>query len=133
MRGGYRNRNGRRGNDPRGANQQRQAAASRDGTPNAQQNRRGGKAGSNIIKSSDGTQNGPAVQTQLSPPDEHIPIAGFNSDAVDAMLKQGFEAKAPLYKPEVKPQPTKPDNPWGAKRESSAACLSILSWNIIGD
>ena len=117
MGGGYRNRSGRRGNDPRGANQQRQAAASRDGTPNAQQSRRGGKAGSNINKSNESAQNGPTAQTQLPPADEHVPIAGFNSDAVDAMLKQGFEAKAPLYKLEAKQQPAKPDNPWGTKRE----------------
>ena len=125
MGGGYRNRNGRRGNDSRGANQQRQAAGSRDGTPNTQQNRRGGKVGSNINKSNDSAQNGSAPQTQLLPPDEHIPIEGFNSDAVDAMLKQGFEAKALLYKPEPKPQSAKQDNPWGTKRESAPHTLRL--------
>ncbi len=115
-----RNRNGRRGNDARGANHpQRQPATSRDGTPNPQQqNRRGGKAGSGLNKSasSDHTQNGPSTQAALAPPDDHGPIAGFNSDAVEAMLKQGYEAKAPFYKLDAKAQP-RPESPWGVKRE----------------
>lgn len=116
-----RNRTGRRGNDPRGASanqQQRQSAGSRDGIPIAQQqSRRGGKLGSTMNKSiSDNTQNGPLAQPSVPPPDDHVPIAGFNSDAVAAMLKQGYDAKASLYKPDAKVQ-TKPESPWGAKRE----------------
>jgi len=31
------------------------------------------------------------------------------------MLKQGYEAKAPLYKPETKSQTAAPQSPWGVK------------------
>ncbi|KIW22997.1 hypothetical protein, variant [Cladophialophora immunda] len=118
------NRPGRRGNDPRGANsnQQRQStsasAASRDGSSHTYQSRRGGKAGSNLSKSSDNIQNGPTTTpTTLPPQDDHVPLAGFNSDVVEAMLKQGYEARAPLYKPDTKSQAATPQSPWGVKRE----------------
>ncbi|EXJ73999.1 uncharacterized protein A1O5_02293 [Cladophialophora psammophila CBS 110553] len=119
-----RNRPGRRGIDPRGAhsNQHRQStsasAASRDGSSNTHQNRRGGRGGSNLSRSSDNLQNGPlTTPNTVSPQDDHVPIAGFNSDVVEAMLKQGYEAKAPLYKSDIKSQTTTPQSPWGVKRE----------------
>lgn len=112
-------RNGRRGNDSKGANQHRSTTGSRDGTPSASQSRRGGKVAPNVNRSTDiAAQNGPATQATLPPQDEHAPLAGFNADAVDAALKQGFESKAPLFKPEAKPQITKPEGPWGMKGES---------------
>ncbi|KIX01664.1 uncharacterized protein Z518_09390 [Rhinocladiella mackenziei CBS 650.93] len=118
---GHRTRNGRRGNDPRGANQQRQSAGSRDAAFNAPQGRRGGKASSNISKSTDNIQNGPATQTSLPLADDHGPMPGFNSDAVEAMLKQGYEAKAPLYKPDAKSQGAKSESPWGMKPGAMAS------------
>ncbi|OAP63701.1 hypothetical protein AYL99_02928 [Fonsecaea erecta] len=127
-----RNRPGRRGNDPRGANshQQRQStsasAASRDGSSNTYQSRRGGKAGSNLSRSSDNIQNGPTTTpTTPAPSDDHVPIAGFNADVVEAMLKQGYEAKAPLHKLDNKPQATNPQSPWGVKCEYSPAHQTI--------
>src|SRR6202000_1453215 len=99
-----RTRAGRRGNDSRGANsnQHRQStsasAGARDGT-NSNQNRRGGKGAANLSKSTDNIHNGPpTTSTTLPPPDDHVPIAGFNSDAVEAVLKKGYETKATLYK-----------------------------------
>ncbi|ETI26204.1 hypothetical protein G647_02981 [Cladophialophora carrionii CBS 160.54] len=121
-----RNRAGRRGNDSRGANSNlhRQStsasAVSRDGT-NANQNRRGGKGPSNLSKSTDNVRNGPnAPATSLPPPDDHIPMAGFNAGAVEAMLKQGYEPKTSLYKPDAKSQAPSPSSPWGAKPGSMA-------------
>lgn len=112
-------RNGRRGHDSKSANQNRSTAGSRDGTPGAGQSKRGGKTAPGVNRSADsGAQNGPATQSALPSQDEHVPLAGFNPDAVDAALKQGFESKAPLFKPEAKPQTTKPESPWGVKGES---------------
>jgi len=119
-------RNGRRGNDSKGANQNRSTAGSRDGTPGAGQSKRGGKTGPGINRSADtGTQNGPATQLALASQDEHVSPAGFNPDAVDAALKQGFESKAPLFKPEPKPQTTKPESPWGVKGESISHIILV--------
>jgi len=42
-------------------------------------------------------------------------MAGFNRGAVEVMLKQGYDSKAPLYKPEAKSQITKAESPWGVK------------------
>ena len=53
----------------------------------------------------------------ISPPNDHVRTTGYNSDAVEALLKQGYEARAPLYRPEVKSQGTKAESPWGVKRE----------------
>jgi hypothetical protein len=109
-------RNGRRGNDSKGANQHRSTAGSRDGTPGASQSRRGGKSAPNVNRSTDtAAPNGPATQATLPSQDEHVPLAGFNPDAADAVLKQGFDSKAPLFKPEAKPQTTKPEGPWAIK------------------
>ncbi|KEF63762.1 uncharacterized protein A1O9_01740 [Exophiala aquamarina CBS 119918] len=109
-------RNGRRGNDSKSANPNRSTAGSRDGTPGAGQSKRGGKTGPGVNRSADtGAQNGPATLSALPSSDEHVPLAGFNPDAVDAALKQGFESKAPLFKPEAKPQTTKTESPWGVK------------------
>ncbi|KAK4938615.1 hypothetical protein LTR10_020966 [Elasticomyces elasticus] len=112
---GEENRNGRRGNDSKGASQQRQPGGLRDGTPNSNQSKRGGKSSSNVNRSADNTSNGPSSQTSVPPPDDHVPIAGFNAEAVEAMLKQGYATKAPLYKQDSKPQTAKSDGPWGAK------------------
>ncbi|EXJ88433.1 hypothetical protein A1O1_05363 [Capronia coronata CBS 617.96] len=111
---GHRNRNGRRGNDPRGTNPQRQSTGPRAGTPNASQARRGAKAGSNMNRSIDSVHNGSARQA-TPPPEQHVAMAGFNSDAVEAVLRQGLDTKAPVYKPETTPQTTKPESPWGLK------------------
>ncbi|KAJ9615567.1 hypothetical protein H2200_001642 [Cladophialophora chaetospira] len=124
-------RSGRRGNDTRGvnsnsaSNQQRQStsasAASRDGS-NPSQNKRAGKGTSNLTKSTDNVQNGSTPTTpSLPPPDDHVSIAGFNAAAVDATLKKGYDAKAPLYKAEAKPQPPVAQSPWGAKPGAMAS------------
>lgn len=116
-------RNGRRGNDSKGANQHRSAtstASSRDGTPGANQSRRGGKTASGLNRSTEtAAQNGPASPASPAIQDEHIPHAGFNAGAVDAALKQGFDSRAPVFKPEAKPQPTKSESPWGLKGQST--------------
>jgi hypothetical protein len=46
-------------------------------------------------------------------------MAGFNADAVKEILKNGFDGKATLYKPDTKAQTVtqNPQGPWGAKRE----------------
>ncbi|EXJ78217.1 hypothetical protein A1O3_09378 [Capronia epimyces CBS 606.96] len=62
----------------------------------------------------DSVHNGPASQN-TPPPEQHVATAGFNSDAVEAILQQGYDAKAPLYKPETKTQTAKPESPWGLK------------------
>ncbi|KIW17094.1 hypothetical protein PV08_04285 [Exophiala spinifera] len=114
----FRNRGGRRGPESRGPNQQqRPSGGSRDGTPGATQGRRGGRGGgSTLNRSSDGMQNGSSSHTAASTPsDDHVPMTGYNSGAVEAMLKQGYDARAPLYKPEAKTPATKPESPWGAK------------------
>jgi hypothetical protein len=68
-------------------------------------------------RNTDAAQNGSSTPTVI-PPNDHVPMVGYNSDAVEAMLKQGYEARAPLYRPEVKSQgTTKAESPWGAKRE----------------
>lgn len=54
-------------------------------------------------------------------------MAGFNSDAVAAMLKQGFEAKAPVYKPEAKTQ-TKAESAWGAKGKQSSIFPDVIKF-----
>jgi len=61
----------------------------------------------------DNLQNGPTMQSVLSPSDGYVPAAGL--EAVEAMLKQGCDAKAVPYKPETKPQTAKADTPWGVK------------------
>lgn len=114
-------RNGRRGNDS-SANQHRSTtstASSRDATPGATQSRRGGKSTQGLNRSTD-----TASPASLPGQDEHVPHVGFNAAAVDAVLKQGFDAKAPLFKPESKPQPTKSESPWGLKGKS---LLSVCS------
>lgn len=127
-----RNRAGRRGNDPRGtnSNQHRQStsasAGSRDSTANTNHNRRGGKSGSNLSKSTDNIQNGPAATlTSLPPQDDHVSLAGFNAAGIEAALKQGFDPKAPLYRPDTKSQPTTPQSPWGVKREFKTHILEL--------
>ncbi|EXJ56778.1 hypothetical protein A1O7_07122 [Cladophialophora yegresii CBS 114405] len=134
-----RNRAGRRGTDSRGANSNphRQStsasAVSRDGA-NATQNRRGGRGSSNLSKSTDNVQNGPtAPAASLPPPDDHVPMAGFNAGAVEALLKQGYEPKTSLYKPEAKSQTPSPSSPWGAKREYTGyppamMANAVVSW-----
>ncbi|KAK5045151.1 hypothetical protein LTR84_009484 [Exophiala bonariae] len=116
-------RNGRRGNDSKGANQHRSTTSttsSRDGTPGATQNRRGGKPPQGLNRSTETVvQNGPASPASLPGQDEHVSHVGFNPAAVDTVLKQGYDAKAPVFKPESKTQPTKSESPWGPKRESS--------------
>jgi hypothetical protein len=114
-----RNRAGRRGN----SNQQRQStsasAASRDGTNTS---RRGGKAGSSLNKSSDVSSNvSKSTATAPPPQDDYVPMIGFNADAVKEILKNGFDGKATLYKPDTKAQTVtqNPQSPWGAKREST--------------
>lgn len=116
-------RNGRRANESKGGNSQRQAGGSRDGTPGASQTRRGGKSAATVNRSTDNSQNGPAIQNSSTAQEEHA-SAGFNSEAVEAALKQGFEAKATLYKPEAKPQNARSESPWGVKRESLKIALS---------
>ncbi len=111
----HRVRNGRRGNESRGASQPRLSAPSRDGSSSMSQGRRGGKAASSVNRSMDNSQNGPPMQSVLPPPDGYIPAPGL--DAVEAMLKRGCDAKAVPYKPETKPQNTKSDTPWGVKRK----------------
>ncbi|KAL2444554.1 hypothetical protein ABEF95_017051 [Exophiala dermatitidis] len=135
MPGNRRTRNGRRGNDSKNASQQRQSAGSRDGTPHAnssQQSRKGAgaKSGSNasLSRSTDNNgQNGSAAAGQPtgnivpSSEEQYTPTAGFNYDAVDAALKQGYDLRAPLYKPEPNvAQTTKPETPWGLKPGSMA-------------
>merc|ERR1711939_880391 len=115
------NRGGRKGPDPRGANQQRQSGGSRDGTPGPSQSRRGGKAGSSMHRNTDAAQNGSSSQSMISPPNDHVRTTGYNSDAVEALLKQGYEARAPLYRPEVKSQGTKAESPWGVKPGAMAS------------
>lgn len=116
-------RNGRRGNDSKGASQHRSATSttsSRDATPGANQSRRGGKNAPGLNRSTEtAAQNGPASPASPAIQDEHIAHAGFNAGAVDAALKQGFDSRAPVFKPETKPQPTKSESPWGLKGESS--------------
>jgi hypothetical protein len=69
-------------------------------------------------RNTDAAQNGSSTLTMISPPNDHAPMTGYNSEAVEAMLKQGYEARAPLYRPEVKSQgTTKAESPWGVKRE----------------
>ncbi|KAL2444530.1 hypothetical protein ABEF95_016998 [Exophiala dermatitidis] len=140
MPGKRRTRNGRRGNDPKNASQQRQSAGSRDGnsTPHAntgssQQSRKGAGAGAksgsnNVSRSTDNNgQNGSTAQGQTtttslpSSEEQYTPTAGFNYDAVDAALKQGYDLRAPLYKPEPNvAQPARPETPWGLKPGSMA-------------
>ncbi|KAK7900718.1 hypothetical protein LTR67_003002 [Exophiala xenobiotica] len=116
-----RNRGGRKGPEPRGANQQRQSGGSRDVTLGPSQSRKGGKAGSSMNRNTDAAQNGSSTLTMI-PPNDHVPMAGYNSDAVEAMLKQGYEARAPLYRPEVKSQgTTKAESPWGTKPGAMAS------------
>jgi len=120
---------GRRGKDSRGSNQnsnnQRQstsAAASRDGSHSVTQNKKVGKQGSNLSKSTDNVQNGPtSPATSVPPPDDHAPTAGYNSGAVEAMLKQGYDGKATLYKPDAKAQTSNPQSPWGVKPGAMAS------------
>ncbi|KAJ9647711.1 hypothetical protein H2204_000341 [Knufia peltigerae] len=113
----FRNRGGGRrgGLDPRGANQQRQSGGSRDGTPGASQGRRGGRGGSSVNRSAGSMQNGSVSHTASTPTDDHNPMNGYNSGAVEATLRQGYDAKALLYKPDAKAPATKPESPWGAK------------------
>lgn len=110
-------RNGRRGPESRAANQQRHSAGPRDGSSSTSQSRRGGRGGLNANRSTDNFQNGPKSQSPLPPPDDHVPMPGFNREAVEAMLRQGYDMRAPLYKPETKSQTGKPESPWGVKRE----------------
>lgn len=121
-------RNGRRGNDSKGAGQHRSTtstASSRDGTPGAPQSRRGGKLPHSLSRPTDtAAQNGPASPASLPGQDEHVFHVSFNLAAVDAVLKQGFDGKAPVFKPESKPQPTKSESPWGPKGESSPLSFS---------
>merc|ERR1711939_1263270 len=95
------NRGGRKGPEPRGANQQRQSGGSRDGTPGPSQSRRGGKAGSSMNRNTDATQNGSSCQTMISPPNDHVPMTGYSS--------------------EVKSQSTKTESPWGVKPGAMAS------------
>lgn len=117
-----RTRNGRRGNDSKGALQQRQHGGPKDGTPNATQSRRGGKSSSALNKSAENASNGSSGHTSVAPPDDYVPMPGFNAEAVEAMLKQGYAAKAPMYRPETKPTTARSDAPWGAKREHTLHC-----------
>ncbi|OAL25207.1 hypothetical protein AYO22_05084 [Fonsecaea multimorphosa] len=75
-----------------------------------------------MSRSSDNIQNGPTTTpTTLPPPDDHVPIAGFNADVVEATLKRGYEVKAPLYKLDTKSQAATPASPWGAKPGAMAS------------
>ncbi|ETN43523.1 uncharacterized protein HMPREF1541_02682 [Cyphellophora europaea CBS 101466] len=120
-------RAGRRGNDSsaRGGSQ-RNATASRDGTPGSQQNRRGGgfkQQNHNVNRSQQQPQqhqepsaaNGPAAPT-----DQHVPLNGFNAAAVEKFLVQGVDAKTQVYKPTAGGEAAKGGNPWGAKPGSMA-------------
>jgi hypothetical protein len=71
-----------------------------------------------MSKSTDNMQNGPAATaTSPAPPDQHVPIAGFNAQAVEGILKQGYDTKASFYKPDAKhTTTTTPQSPWGIKR-----------------
>jgi hypothetical protein len=89
------------------------------------QGRRGGKAAANVNRSMDNLQNGPTMQSVLSPSDGYVPAAGL--EAVEAMLKQGCDAKAVPYKPETKPQTAKADTPWGVKRKSACTGRHLAS------
>lgn len=125
----FRNRGGGRrgGLDPRGANQQRQSGGSRDGTPGASQGRRGGRGGSSVNRSAGSMQNGSVSHTASTPTDDHNPMNGYNSGAVEATLRQGYDAKALLYKPDAKAPATKPESPWGAKRKCNCCCFLHMS------
>ena len=116
-------RPGRRaGNESRGANsnQHRQStsasAGSRDGSNANQNNRRSGKGASNLSKSTDNVQNGSSTTpTTVPPPDDHVPVVGFNAAAVEATLKKGYETKATLYKPDAASKPSTTQSPWDVK------------------
>jgi hypothetical protein len=110
-------RQGRRG-DLKSQTQQRQPAASRDGTPGSQQNRRAVKSNQGVGKQQEIQQNAPAATPQLIQ-QEHVPMNGFNAADVIAMMKSGVDAKVAVYKPEGKDATTK-SSPWGTKGELGA-------------
>lgn len=115
-----RSRTGRKGNEPRTANQSRQFTNSRDGTPSTQSGRKGGRTSQGPGKQIESVQNGSSTMTTPIQ-DEHIPLSGFNSAEVEGLLNRGFDAKAASYKSESKTPPGKSDSPWGMKCESCYA------------
>ncbi|KIV95656.1 hypothetical protein, variant [Exophiala mesophila] len=113
-------RSSRRGNDIRPSNQSRQSVTPKDVATSATQSRRGGKAGAPVMsRSTDNSRNGSSSQATSSF-DEGPAIPGSDAGAVDAALKQGFDANAPVYKPEAKPQPGRSESPWGTKAGTMA-------------
>ena len=104
--------------DPK--SQSKQTAGARDGTAGSQQNRRGGKTSQNVSKQQESITNGSASTPQRPPQEEHVPMKGFNAAEVSAMLKNGVDSKAPVYKPEGKETAAK-SGPWGLKGESTSS------------
>lgn len=76
-------------------------------------------------RSAEGMPNGSSSHTASTPSDDHLPMTGYNSGAVETTLKQGYDGKAPLYKPEAKPPATKPESPWGTKRKYKCAFFIV--------
>jgi len=75
-----------------------------------------------VNKPNDASRDGQASPSL--PHDDHVPMNGFNVAEVDALLKKGYDARAPLYKPDsLKPQPASTGSPWGAKREYNTTHL----------
>jgi len=115
-------RGGRRGNDQSRA--QRQTQNSRDGTPNSLQGRKPAGKGPIPSKQNEAIPNGPPG-SDAPPTGDAPPLNSVGAVSADTSTNKSSSSRPMLYKPAQPAQ--KPDQPWGAKRETTC-CLFL--WHI---
>lgn len=75
----------------------------------------------------------PAVPTTPTPThsdDSYVPLAGFNGDDIDRLLKNGVDEKAATYKSE-QPLAQQKTSPWGQKRGYLSGNLCVQETGLL--